>query len=68
MSARVVVAVVLVVAGVAAAAGLVAGPRPGGGDPAVVVADERGHQLASVPCPRRAGSSSPTGTRSTGPR
>jgi hypothetical protein len=60
VSARVVVAVVLVVAGVAAAAGLVAGPRPGGGDPAVVVAGERGHQLASSP--------SPTGTRSTGPR
>ena len=51
MSARVVVAVVLVVAGVAAAAGLVAGPRPGGGDPAVVVADERGREVVSVPLP-----------------
>ena len=68
MSARVVAAAVLVVAGVAAAAGLVAGLRPGGGDPAVVVADERGREVASVPCPRRAGSPCPTGTRSTGPR
>ena len=51
MSARVVAAVVLVAAGVAAAAGLVAGLRPGGGDPAVVVADERGREVASVPLP-----------------
>jgi hypothetical protein len=49
VSARVVV--VLVVAGVAVAAGLVAGLRPGGGDPAVVVADERGREVASVPLP-----------------
>jgi hypothetical protein len=51
VSARVVAAAVLVVAGVAAAAGLVAGLRPGGGDPAVVVADERGREVASVPLP-----------------
>jgi hypothetical protein len=51
VSGRVVAAVVLVVAGVAAAAGLVAGLRPGGGDPAVVVADERGREVASVPLP-----------------
>ena len=49
MSARVAVAVV--VAGVAVAAGLVAGLRPGGGDPAVVVADERGREVANVPLP-----------------
>ena len=49
MSARVAVAVI--VAGVAVAAGLVAGLRPGGGGPAVVVADERGRELASVPLP-----------------
>ena len=49
MSARVAVAVV--VAGVAVAAGLVAGLRPGGGDPAVAVADERGREVASVPLP-----------------
>jgi hypothetical protein len=48
--ARVAVAVVVVVATVAAVA-LVAGLRPGGGDPAVVVADEHGRQLASVPLP-----------------
>ena len=51
MSARVVAAVVLVAAGVAVAAGLVAGLRPGGDDPAVVVADERGREVASVPLP-----------------
>ena len=51
MSARVVAAVVLVAAGVAAAAGLVAGLRPGGDDPAVVVADERGREVANVPLP-----------------
>ena len=49
MSARVAVAVV--VAGVAVAAGLVAGLRPGGDDPAVVVADERGREVANVPLP-----------------
>jgi hypothetical protein len=47
--ARVAIAAVLAVAAVAAAAGLVAGLGPGGGDPAVVVADERGRELASVP-------------------
>jgi len=47
---RAVVAVVLVVAAVAAVA-WAAGPRPGGGDPAVVVADERGREVASVPLP-----------------
>ena len=46
----VVVAVVLVVAAVAAGA-WAAGPRPGGDDPAVVVADERGREVASVPLP-----------------
>jgi hypothetical protein len=51
VSARVVAAVVLVAAGVAAAAGLVAGLRPGGDDPAVVVADERGREVANVPLP-----------------
>ena len=51
MSARVVAAVVLVAAGVAVAVGLVAGLRPGGDDPAVVVADERGREVASVPLP-----------------
>ena len=35
----------------AAAAVAVAGPRLGGADPAVVVADERGRELASVPLP-----------------
>jgi hypothetical protein len=34
-----------------AAAGLVAAPWREGGDPAVVVADERGRELASVPLP-----------------
>jgi hypothetical protein len=53
---------------VAAAAVALAGPRLGGADPAVVVADERGRELASVPCPRTTGSPSPTGTRSTRPR
>ena len=48
--ARAVVAVVLAVGAVAALA-LVAGLRPGGGDPAVVVADERGREVASVPLP-----------------
>jgi len=41
----------VVAAGVAAAAGLVAGLRPGGDDPAVVVADERGREVANVPLP-----------------
>ena len=50
MRGRAVVAVVLVVAAVAAVA-WAAGPRPGGGDPAVVVADERGREVASVPLP-----------------
>ena len=50
MSGRVVAAVVLAVGAVAALA-LVAGLRPGGGDPAVVVADERGREVASVPLP-----------------
>ena len=36
---------------VAAAAVALAGSRLGGGDPAVVVADERGRELASVPLP-----------------
>jgi hypothetical protein len=48
--ARLVAAVALVVGGVAAVA-LVAGLGPGGGGPAVVVADERGRELASVPLP-----------------
>ena len=51
MSGRVAAAVILVVASVAAATGLVAGLRPGGGGPAVVVADERGREVASVPLP-----------------
>jgi len=36
---------------VAVAAVALAGPRLGGADPAVVVADERGRELASVPLP-----------------
>jgi hypothetical protein len=46
---RVAVAVLVAVAAVATVA--VAGPRLVGGDPAVVVADGRGRQLASVPLP-----------------
>jgi hypothetical protein len=45
-----VAAVALVVVAVAALA-LAAGLRPGGGDPAVVVADELGRKVASVPLP-----------------
>jgi hypothetical protein len=57
----------LVVAGVVAV--VVAGVAGLGRDgPAVVVADERGRQVASVPLPPRAGSPSSTSTRSTGPR
>ena len=50
MRGRVVVAVVLVVAAVAAVA-WAAGLRPGEDDPAVLVADERGREVASVPLP-----------------
>ena len=49
MRARV-AAVALVVVAVAALA-LAAGLGPGGGDPAVVVADELGREVASVPLP-----------------
>jgi hypothetical protein len=45
-----VAAVALAVVAVAALA-LAAGLRPGGGDPAVVVADELGREVASVPLP-----------------
>lgn len=48
---RRVVAVAVAAALVAAAVGAVAGPRLGGADPAVVVADEGGRELASVPLP-----------------
>jgi len=47
---RLVVAVALVAAAVAAVA-WAAGLRPGGDDRAVVVADERGREVASVPLP-----------------
>ena len=50
MRGRVVVAVVLVVAAVVAVA-WAAGLRPGEDDPAVLVADERGREVASVPLP-----------------
>jgi hypothetical protein len=46
---RLAVAVLVAVAALATAA--IAGLRPGRGDPAVVVADERGRQVASVPLP-----------------
>lgn len=50
MSRRVALAAAVLVAATAVAVA-VAGPRLGGGDPAVVVADERGRELASVPLP-----------------
>ena len=50
MRARIVVAALVVAAAVAAVA-LAAGLPPGGGDPAVVVADELGREVASVPLP-----------------
>jgi Domain of unknown function (DUF1850) len=50
VSRRVALAAAVVAAAVAVAVA-VAGPRPGGGAPTVVVADERGRELASVPLP-----------------
>ena len=61
-------AAVLVLAGLAVAAVAAGVAGRGRDEPAVVVADERGRQLASVPCPPRAASPSSTSTRSTGPR